>query len=64
MAERPVNPYALGSILIRKFVEMGLLAERKIEGKTAYFLTDQGRVILANFGIDENKLYLDRPKPK
>ncbi len=43
--------------MIRKFVEMGMLEEKKAEGKTFYFLTDQGRMILANFGIDESKLY-------
>ncbi|VVB98554.1 Uncharacterised protein [uncultured archaeon] len=57
MTGRPINPNALALVLLRKFVEMGMLEERKIGGKTAYFLTGQGRMILANFGIDENELY-------
>lgn len=64
MNEKPVNPYALGALILRKFVEMGMLEERKIGGRSAYFLTSQGRVLLANFGIDERELYGDSPKPR
>lgn len=54
---KPISPHSLTIVLLRKFVEMGVLNEKKIGGKSAYFLTDQGRMILANFGIDEKDLY-------
>lgn len=62
--QKPINPIAFTIVLLRKFVEMGMLAEKKIAGKTHYFLTEQGRMILANFGIDEKDLYAERTKPK
>ncbi len=61
MGDRQINPGALSAVLIRKFVEMGLLNEKKTGTKTSYFLTEQGRIILANFGIDEKELY-EKPK--
>ncbi len=54
---KPISTQALSSVMIRKFVEMGLLNEKKVEGKTLFFLTEQGRIILANFGIEEKELY-------
>ncbi len=64
MPNKPINPHALCAVLIGKFVEMGLLDEKKLKGKKNYFLTEQGRLVLANFGIDENELYAKRPPPK
>lgn len=61
MSDKPVNPRALSAILIRKFVEIGLLNEKRTGTKTLYFLTEQGRIILANFGINEGDLY-EKPK--
>ncbi|MDD5337654.1 MAG: hypothetical protein PHS02_04180 [Candidatus ainarchaeum sp.] len=55
--EKPVSAQKLGAIMLKKFVEMGLLEEKKSGAKTLYFLTDQGRMLLANFGIDEKDLY-------
>ncbi len=57
MPEKPINPAALSALMIRKFVEMGMLEEKKMAGRAVYFLTDQGRMILANFGINEADLY-------
>lgn len=53
MVEKPINPAKLTAVMVKKFVEMGMLEEKGEE----YFLTDQGKMLLANFGIEENELY-------
>ena len=57
MAEKPVSVQKLGAVMVKKFVEMGLLEEKKSGAKILYSLTDQGRMLLANFGIEEKELY-------
>ncbi len=61
MPDKPIHVQAFTAARIRKFVEMGMLEERKTGNRTAYFLTNQGRIILANFGIEEKGLY-EKPK--
>ena len=51
--EKPINPQKLSSLMLEKFSDMGMLEKKG--GK--YFLTDSGRLLLANFGIEENEIY-------
>ncbi|MFA5077728.1 MAG: hypothetical protein WC488_04860 [Candidatus Micrarchaeia archaeon] len=57
MAQKPISIQKLGAVMVKKFVEMGLLEENKSGAKISYLLTDQGRMLLANFGIEEKDLY-------
>lgn len=52
MQEKPINTEKLTKVMLSKFVEMGILEKKGAK----YFLTDQGRMLLGNFGIDEKEL--------
>ncbi|MBU0586100.1 hypothetical protein KJ780_01165 [Candidatus Micrarchaeota archaeon] len=51
--ENAVDIQTLNRLVLEKFLEMEWLEEKEKK----YFLTDQGKMVLATLGIEEKDLY-------